>query len=63
MPVNHCQSIRDDIANHEQEILSLQEVLNEVPVLLRRTFEATIKREKEHLARLKRALKACELGR
>lgn len=31
MPTYPCQPIRDDIATVEEEILSLQEILNEVP--------------------------------
>lgn len=45
MPTKHCQPIRDDIERPEQEILSLQEMLPEVPPILRKSIEATIKRE------------------
>jgi hypothetical protein len=63
MPVDHCQPIRDDIAELEADILSLEELLSEVPSSMKPPIIATIKREKQHLAQLKRALKACEKGR
>ena len=63
MPTEHCEPIRNDIDALEKDILSLQEVLPEVPPVLRKSIEATIKREKVHLLALKRALKACEAGR
>lgn len=63
MPVDHCQPIRVDIAALEADILSLEELLSEIPPFMKPRIIATIKREKQHLAQLKRALKACEKGR
>ena len=63
MPVDHCQPIRDDIAALAAEILSLEELLLETPPFMKPRIIAIIKREKQHLAALKRALKACEKGR
>jgi hypothetical protein len=60
MPNDACQPIREDIAAIQAEILSLQDLLSEVPASLKPTVQANIKREKDHLARMKRALKACQ---
>jgi hypothetical protein len=60
MPTDPCQPIRDLIATVEEEIVSLQDILNEVPPGLKPLIQANIRREKIHLTQLKRALKACE---
>ena len=63
MPKDPCQPIRNDIAAVEEEIQSLETVIEEVPPSLKPHFAAIIKREKIHLMRLKRALSSCERGR
>jgi hypothetical protein len=63
MPSAPCQPIRDDISALEQEIRDRQDLLDEVPPSLKPAIQGQIKRDKENLARLKRALKACENGR
>ena len=63
MPSPHCQPIRDDIDALEQEISDKEDLLDEVPPSVKPIIVAQIKRDKEHLARLKRALRACESGR
>lgn len=60
MSADHCQPIRDNIATIQAEIVSLQDLLAEVPSGLKPVIKANIKKEKDHLAQMRRALKACE---
>jgi hypothetical protein len=55
-----CQPIRDDIDATEEEIQELQDVLNEVPPRLKPGIRELIKRDREILKRLRRALRVCE---
>ena len=60
---DHCQPIRDDIAEVKKDISDKEDALDEVPASLKAIFLEQIKREKVTLKRLQRALKACESGR
>jgi hypothetical protein len=56
---NPCQPIRDSIAAIEEEILSLQDLLDEVPPSMKPIIKASIEREKRHLQQMRAALRAC----
>lgn len=62
MSTEACQPIRDRIAETEEGIASLQDLIDrhEVPPSMKPTIDATLKREKQHLKHLKEALRACE---
>jgi hypothetical protein len=60
MPKNACQPIREDIKTTEAEIISLDDLLDEIPVSMKPSIVAAIKRLRIHLAQLRRALRACE---
>lgn len=53
-------AVRKDVASFENELRELQGMLNEAPSSLKTVIRRTIKRERGHLVRIKKALAICE---
>ena len=60
MAQNRCQPIRESIQKLEQDIREAQDLLPELLGPVKKVVQEFIKRETDHLKRLRAALRACE---
>ena len=60
MPTHPCRPIREMIADLQDSIRAHEALLDEAPKSMKPVILANIRKEKQHLAQLRVALRACE---